>query len=119
MDKKLFFDALDKALAADSRRVSVNDIQEIHIEIQTDYDHDLHKKLDDFFARECTNRNGVLSMGKVMSTTSFFLAHMIYDGCDTDNEVCILAQAYADYMHQAAHGLFRKHGVSENKKKLG
>lgn len=118
MDKKVFFDALTRALAGNGR-VKQLDIDSVLLEISKDYDPELMDKLDNFFLKEAADRNGILPMGKVMSTVAFFMAHTIYDACDTDNQICILAQSYADYLHQSAHGLFREHGISPNKKKLG
>lgn len=119
MDKKLLFNALADVLAASDRRVPQESVGRILAEIQKDYDSELMDKMDKFFMQEAADRNGVLSMGKVLATVSFFISHTIYDACDTDDQICIMAQSYADYIHQTAHGLFHEHGVSPNKKKLG
>lgn len=118
MDKNVFLIALGDALRKGGL-VTALEAKKIYDEVASDYDRDLHVKLDKWFLEQATERGADLSMGKVMATVAFFMAQAIYDGCDTDNEVCIMSQTYADYIHQAAHGLFREHGVSTNKKKVG
>lgn len=87
-------------------------------EIHKSYDLDLHKALDNWFDSQRSSDGSTLKTGQVMATLAYYMAHTIYRDCETDDEICMITQAYGDYIHQSAHAILHRHGPSSTARKV-
>lgn len=91
---------------------------EVVHEIHQRYDVDLHKALNNWFDSQRSSDGSPLKTGQVMATVAYFMAHVIYEDCETDDEICMITQAYGDYIHQSSHAILRRHGPSLTARKV-